>query len=443
MKRVLVLAYLFPPIANSGSQRPLKFVKYLSRFGWEPIVMTAANFGDHRIDEGLLADIPDGTSVVRVPMLNERIAGAIATIGLGTTLARRLADGVSWRLKTRFRRPDLYSLWRPLARRAAMKVFHDRGFDAIYATGFPWTSLLIGRDVSKATGRPLIADFRDPWAAEDLFRAEHPSGDAELALEQSIVRHAASVVTVSTTMTARMIAAHPEVDAEKFVTIHNGFDPEDINGAAPPPHQRFRIVYTGVWKEGYNPAALYDAIDRIRRSTPDVLTDVEVIAAGFEPGEARRRDLAGFITEVGVLSHEDAVALMHSADLLFLSNGDGARQQLGLPGKMYEYLATGRPVLAFTDPSGDAGRIIQQVGGGITVPTENPGLLVEVIAAACRNKKLDTPPPNRSVLAAFERPNLTQKLAELLEQATNRTPIPAGSPRSSSPEPAVLRLRPR
>lgn len=443
MKRVLFIAYLFPPIANSGTQRPLKFAKYLTRFGWQPVVLTAAHFDGQPIDEGLLRDIPEGTSVVRVPMLNERIGGAISRAGMGSALGRKVARSVSWRLRERFRTPDRYALWGPPARRAAMRIFREQGFDAIYATGFPWTSLLIGCAVSQATGVPLVADFRDPWAGEDLFRSERAAPAEELALERRVVHHAASVVTVSTTMTRRMVEAYPDLDAEKFVTIHNGFDPDDLNAPAGAPHDRFRIVFTGVWKQGYNPAALYDAIERIRQHTPALLSGVEVIAAGFEPGEADRRNLAAHITEVGVLSHEDAVALMHSADLLFLVNGDGVRQQLGLPGKMYEYLATGRPVLALTHPDGDAGRIIQQVGGGIALAADDPDTLTEVIATACRTRRLATPPRDDDALSAFTRPNLAQRLAALLDHATSQTPIGARWPRWSPAAPVVLRSRPR
>jgi glycosyltransferase involved in cell wall biosynthesis len=420
MKRVLVLAYLFPPIANSGTQRPLKFVKYLSQHGWQPTVVTAAHAAGHRVDPGMLADIPADVRVVRVPMLNEMLRDAVRRVAGGTAIGRRLAESISWRLRERFRRPDLYALWRPTARRAALRLLRESRYDAIFATGFPWTTLLVGLDLSKATGVPLIADFRDPWAGEDLFRSERPPVEEERPLERLVVGHAASVITVAPTMTKRMIAAYPELDPGKFVTIFNGFDPADLGTPAPQAKTRFRIVFAGVWKEGYNPSPLYDVIEWLKRTAPNLLTGVEVIAAGFEPGEAARRGLAQHIFEVGVLSHHDAVSLMHSADVLFLTNGDGARQQLGLPGKMYEYLATGRPVLALTHPDGDAGRIIQQVGGGVAISQDDPGLLLEVIKNACRNRSLATPPLNREALASFERPNLAKRLAALLDEVSSR-----------------------
>lgn len=426
MKHVLFLAYLFPPIANSGTQRPLKFVKYLSQYGWHPTVLTAAYADGHRVDPAMLADIPADVRVVRVPMLNEQVRDTVRRWSGSTRLGARVADSLSWRLRDRFRKPDLYALWRPAVRRAARRLLPDTRFDAIFATGFPWTTLLAGMDLSKTTGLPLVADFRDPWVGEDLFRSERPPADEERPLERQVVEHAAAVITVSPTMTKRLVAAYPELDPAKFVTIFNGFDPADLGTPAPLAHTNFRIVFAGVWKEGYNPSPLYDVIEWLKRTSPGLLTGVEVVAAGFEPGEAARRGLAQHITEVGVLSHQDAVSLMHSADVLFLTNGDGARQQLGLPGKMYEYLATGRPVLALTHPDGDAGRIIQRVGGGVAVSQEDPGVLLEVIRQACRDRVLQTPPLDRHALAAFERPNLARQLASLLDEVSGLAPAVAG-----------------
>jgi glycosyltransferase involved in cell wall biosynthesis len=326
----------------------------------------------------------------------------------------------------------------------ALSLFRRQPYDAIYATGFPWTSLIIGRDVAAATGRPLIADFRDPWAGEDLFRDHRPPREEEARLERSVVTRADAVVTVSDTMTRRMRAAYPEIDEAKFQTIENGFDQEDLELApgAPANGGKFRIVFTGVWKDGYNPAPLYDVIDWLRRSRPHVLEGVEVVAAGFAPGEAVRRGLSAYIKEAGVLPHRDAVALMHSADALFLTNGDGARQQLAIPVKMYEYLATGRPVIALTHPDGDAAKVLRLVGGGIAVPPDDPGALFDLMAASCGSRTVATPPLNRAALAAYERSNLTRRLADVLDAATVRAPLRAGTP-APHEAPALLRWRPR
>src|SRR5687767_14191286 len=118
-KRVLMIAYLFPPIATSGTQRPWKFAKYLPQCGWEPIVMTAARPPNDQVDERLMRELPPGIRVLRVPMLNERVGDFAAYVGIGAATRARISAGVSWRLRDQWRQPDMYALWRPTARRAA------------------------------------------------------------------------------------------------------------------------------------------------------------------------------------------------------------------------------------------------------------------------------------------------------------------------------------
>jgi glycosyltransferase involved in cell wall biosynthesis len=421
VKRVLFLAYLFPPIANSGTQRSLKFAKYLADWGWEPVVVTAAEFHGHHTDPALLDDLPPGVRVVRVPMLNEHIAHSLSSVLGSGTVARRIGDGLRWRMQNHRRPPDFHSWWQPTAFRAAMRLCRQHRFDAILATGYPWTSLVTGRDLSGATGIPFVADFRDLWAGEHLFREERPDGAGELALEHSVVEHATRVVTASNGIARRLAGAHPDVDRAKFVTIHNGFDPGDLDVPAAPRAAdcRFRIVFTGVWKDGYNPAHLYDAIGWIHRSAPALLEGVEVITAGYTPGEAAWRGLDAYITERGVVSHREAVALMRSADLLYLSHVDRDRQWV-VPGKLYEYLATGVPVLALS-PDDESARIIRGVGGGIAVSPEHPGDLYNALAAACRHSSFAVPARHAAALAAFERRHLAQRLASILDEACDQT----------------------
>lgn len=423
MKKVLFLAYLFPPIVNSGTQRPWKFAKYLAHYGWEPTVITAAHFDGHHTDPKLAADLPDNVRVVRVPMLNEQIADRIASVTGGRGIGRKIGDAVSWRIRNRWQSPDLFALWTPTVMREAMKIFNTRGFDAIYATGFPWSALMIGSELSKATGRPLVADFRDLWAGEPVFKTGATTHAEDLAFERSVLQQATTVVTASASIGRQLAASHPEIDEEKFVAIHNGFDAADFAAEQPaPPVKRFRVVYTGVWKEAYNPAALYDSIDWIRRARPALLEDVEVITAGFAPGEAKRRGLTNYIDERGVVSHDAALSLMRSADILYFSHSEADRQW-AVPGKVYEYLASGSPVLGLMPPDKETAQIIRAIGGGVTVSPDDPGTLYQALADAFAKKWLDVPERRLDALNAFERRQLTAKLATVLDDAASHAPV--------------------
>jgi glycosyltransferase involved in cell wall biosynthesis len=252
-----------------------------------------------------------------------------------------------------------------------------------------------------------------------------------------VVQDAHAVVTASTTMMRALQAAHPAVDAGKFVTIHNGFDADDLpERPARRPGTPFRIVFTGVWKHGYNPSELYDSLDWLRRSQPQILDGIEVVAAGFVPGEARRRGLSALIHEVGIVPHHEAVALMQSADLLYLSHVDPERQWV-VPGKLYEYLASGSPVMALTHPDKETARIIGQVGGGVVISPDDPGTLYHALREVCRTKTFAAPPRHDAALAMFERRRLTAQLAAVLDDAcyttrSTRAGSSADSPTRSS-----------
>lgn len=443
MKRVLFIAYLFPPIANSGTQRSLKFVKYLDAHGWSPIVLTAAEFTGHPTDQGLLDEIPRHVRVERVPMLHEQVSSVLSSALGGGRLGHRVADGIRWRLQERRRVPDIFAWWQPTAFRRAMRIFKDTGFDAVFATGYPWSSLMLGRAIAQATGRPFIADFRDLWAGDNWSRDERPSHDVELAAEREVVESAATVICTSDLMCRSMANAHPDVDASRFVTIHNGFDADNFRGhAAAPKSGTLTIAYTGVWKDDYNPGALYHAVDWIRRSEPDALANVKVIAAGFKPGEARRRGLARYIEEKGILPHRDAIALMLDADLLYVCHEDEQRQW-AVPGKLYEYLASGTPVLAHTHADGEAARIIRKVGGAKVVTCDDPGNLYHALLEACRWKTARVPDRDAAALASFERRALTAKLAGVLDAASSRAPAPVAEPRAPFVPSAIPDLRAR
>ena len=442
MKRVLFVAYLFPPIASAGAWRSLRFVKHLAEHGWEPIVLTAARTEGHATDATLLDEIPRNVRVERVGMRHDRIARMFTTALGGGAVGRHAGDALRRQWQARHTEPDRHALWQPAALRTAKKIFRDAGYDAVFATGYPWSALTVGRAISAATNRPFIADFRDLWNGEIGGGNNRAPVPAAHAAEIDVVNGAAAVICTSDRLRQQMANTHPAVEENRFIAIHNGFDAEKFEPAAPPPVERpFRIVYSGVWKEECNPGALYNTIDWIRRSNPDALTGIEVVSAGFVPGEARRRGLSRYIREVGVVPHREAIALMQSAHLIYLSHSP--ERQWVVPAELYESLATGRPVIAQTDPDGETARTLRRIGGGKVVSTDDPGELYYALLDACRTKTVQVPPRDVSVLSAFEGRTLAAKLAAVLDEAARRQPVPIDAPRVQMPAVVVPRFRTR
>jgi glycosyltransferase involved in cell wall biosynthesis len=425
MKRVLMVAYFFPPLANSGTQRPLKFSTYLPDYGWEPIVLTVGSPPDATSDPELEKEVRPGTRVVRVPMLSDVLSDAATAIFPRST-RKRIASGVSWRLRQHFHVPDLYALWRPTARQAALRVFKDLGFDAVWATGFPWTSLLVGRDVARLTGRPFVADFRDPWTGEDLFNTTARRREIERnhALERSVLAQADAVVMLEDLLTEGLLEVPNDDGRRREVTlIQNGYDEADLNAAMPyepPPPGIIRIVFTGAWKDRYGLDRLYGVLRKLLTSEPHLANRIQVVAAGFEPGPAAKAGLDGIVIELGRVSHPVAIGLMKTADVLFLPSAEGKRLAYHLPGKLYEYLAVNRPILATGDANGAMARILREAGGAPVLDYRDEEGLTRAVLQAVERGRVTPRPGVPSRLTAFERRTLTGQLAAVLDRAVDR-----------------------
>jgi glycosyltransferase involved in cell wall biosynthesis len=426
MRRVLLVAFFFPPLSNSGTQRPLKFANYLPEFGWEPIVLTVdrpprTTPPDSQLEPELLQEVREGMVIERVPFLTTQVFGSVESV----PLVGRIADALDWRVRNATAFPDHYFWWRFAIRQRARALAQKHRVDAVFATGFPWSSLLAGRDLARASGVPLITDFRDPWTRDDLYyRPDSLRGRLEVRLERRVLASSAAVTTVTDEVAQQLRDLAPP-PAPPIVTIPNGYDPSDLTHALPyppPPPGVLRIVYTGViWKTGYNPFSIYDALARLRDREPDLARRFELVAAGFPPGEAARRGVADMVTEIGSVSHATALGIMRSADLLALPVGQHVHQRVQVPGKLYEYLAVGRPVLALTTADGATGRLLRQAGGGIVLSTFDPDEIAQVLARIAREGPASLVPPlNRAFVQQFDRRALTKRLAAVLDSAVEQ-----------------------
>jgi glycosyltransferase involved in cell wall biosynthesis len=419
--RVLMIAYLFPPIANSGVQRPLKFAKHLKRLGWDLQILTVDRALDECVEPELMSEVPKEAEIIRIPMLCDKIGERLGSFAFTQTAGRKLAEAVSWRLREKFIFPDRHALWRPTAKRAALKLFHRAGYDVIWATGFPWTSLLVGRDVSRITGKPLVVDFRDPWSGEDEL-ALHDS--RHQTLERSVLDQASAVVSAWPKLTESLIRNCSNPNDKTFITIPNGFEPEEFEGAAPflrPTPDRITIVYTGVWKDGYGPSLLYDAISCIARTDPSSISNLSVMTAGFAPGQAVRYGISEYVREFGRMTHTKALSLMKSADVLFLPVFNGKQERFHLPGKLFEYAAAGKPILAAVPPDGESAAFLARVGGGYVIPPRDPAALQQAIQQLARLGSLPVIPQDRTQLDCYRRSYLAERLAEVLKKAVENS----------------------
>jgi len=448
--RLLFHSYHFPPIGGSGAQRPLKMARYLSEFGYRPVVVTGGGATSDRWapeDTTLLAEVPAEVEVHRVagsppPETSARWRGR-AERWLGVS-----APWATW--------------WVDRSTRLGRDVGAD--VDLIYVWMQPYASAAAGAALSRELDRPWVADLGDPWALDEMM--VYPSAlhrRRELHRMGSVLETASAIV-MSTPEAARRLVEHfPQLADKPVVAIPNGFDATDFTARViPRTDGRFRLVHTGylhteLGQQLRRTRALrrmlhgavsgldiltrshvfvLEALDRLMRADPRARDDVEFHLAGVltdADREAAARSPAVLL--LGYTTHAESIQLMRTADLLFLPMQNlppGVRSTI-VPGKTYEYLASGAPILAAV-PDGDARDILGEAGNAILCrPDDVEGMTAALAGRLERFRAGVAPdPPDPEVVARFEYRHLAGRLAAVFDGVLGAHEAPAAASRRPS-----------
>jgi len=376
VKRVLLVTYYFPPSGGPGVQRGLKFARYLPAFGWQPTILTVRpeNAAYSDLDPTLEAEVPAMLPVERTKAWDPyafyaRLTGrkkdeavGVAFVGEEGTRAReRLARWV----RANVFLPDARVGWVPFARRRAEKLVKTGAFDAVLTTGPPHSTHLIGRALARRHSLPWIADFRDPWTDISYYH-ELPFTPAarrrDAALERSVLEEADRVVAVSPSLKA-LLARKTETAVE---VISNGFDEADFVAVHPHESEGFVLAHTGTLSASQNPDALWRALRRLRDA--GTIPALRIRLVGHVDGQVlrdlARHELEDLLEKIPYVPHDEAIRYMCGASLLLLSINRVPDASLIVTGKLFEYLASGRPVVGVGPDCGDAAAILQETGAG-------------------------------------------------------------------------------
>lgn len=384
MKNALLVAYEYPPIGGIGIIRSLKFSKYLPAFGWHPHVLSVRN-PDRFYSTLTHEPVPDGVTVHRswnVANNLSVIEGALRRIGIQSRLIV----------------PDAYIGWIPDTVRVGRRIVRDHEIGLIYVSVSPFSACLIGTKLKEQTGLPLVIDFRDAWTlAPNPITYMHPAlRRRNERLEEEAFRAADRIVTATEGIAEQYAERYP-FSAEKLVPILNGFDCDDIpRGAEPFP--KFTIAYTGFFYGAQSPHTFVKALGRIVREGLVPQDELEFLWAGRDAlwvRELLRREGAWPVVRyVGLVPKAEADALLARSHLLFFLLGENERvsQTRILTGKIFPYLASGRPILAIAPP-GDARDLIEAYAGeAVIVENGDVDGVVDAILGAFARWKAGTLP---------------------------------------------------
>jgi hypothetical protein len=349
MNRVLFIAYYTPPLGLSGVMRVTKLAKFLPEFGWEVLLLTVKDVAYYAYDPELVADLRKA-KVFRTESLDPnrllRVLGVKQVKG-GSGETGQTFKGTMEGAPAFFRWcffPDSKVGWLPFAVRTGKKVIARLNPQVIFATAPPWTALMVGEKLSRLSGLPFVADFRDPWPGG--FE-EPPAGQKRrlLKLRERILQQAKLVLAVNQG-TARLVGEMVEV-------LENGFDPEEFN-VEPEQLEGFSILYAGnLWHQEKVLSDVVQALVEI----PDARL---YIAGGVSEEIGRRFTASPQVRFLGVVSHQRTISLMKGAQVLLYLGKPG--QPVGL--KLYEYLGGGKPIVVWADEDTEPAQIVREVGRG-------------------------------------------------------------------------------
>jgi glycosyl transferase family 4 len=426
-RRALFIAYTFPPVGGAGVQRTAKFVKYLPQFGWDVSVLTVSNPSVPVRDESLCRDVPRSTRVVRARTFEPSYSTKAALVkGRARSSRGGLVKRALRRALIGMLQPDPQILWNAPAFLAGLRALRIAPHDAIIASAPPFSSLLLGAALSSATNIPLVLDYRDEWGVSNRYwenrQLRGPSIALQRAMEQYALRRANTVLATSPRSAAELRVLCRDAGSSVPVThIFNGFDPEDFEGAQGLAPRRsdgtWRLVYTGTLYNLMSPTPLLHAIEKLAASRPDLVARIELVFAGRRAAEQGER--LGRIATVCQLrthpyiSHAEAIALMRSADALCLLLSDLPGADRVIPAKLFEYIASHRPILAIA-PQGDVWDLLRSHPLAFACSPEDVSGIHDWLARAITDgvrvpeeREVDTRP--------FNRQGQAQRLASLLD----------------------------
>ncbi len=345
MPKVLILAYYFPPLGMGGTQRAAKFAKYLSEFGWTPVVLTVQDVAYYARDARLLDDVR-GIEVIRTGSADPqrllfKLKGDSSASPSGPP--GRLARTVNGLFV-----PDTKILWLPFVLARAWRLLKQQRVDVIFTTSPPHSAQLGGWLLRRLSGLPWVADFRDPWAGGEFQPNRgrwHRAVDA--ALQRSVLRHADTVIAVSVGLGQRLVAAEPSV-REKLVVIPNGYDEVDFCSETAAPSALFTFTFCGSLTACRGLQTLLAAAGELRQHHGLPPWRLRLLGAPVHPEAVSWiREAAGLgaVEATGYLPHDRAIAEMLAADVLVYLVPDHASSG-HIPGKTFEYLRAGKPILA-------------------------------------------------------------------------------------------------
>jgi hypothetical protein len=439
VKRVLVIAYQYPPVGGAGVQRTTKFVKYLPSWGWQPSVLTVSNPSVPVLDKSLGDDLSADVVIRRARTfepgyaLKSKVSAGGAVNAAASDRKSRLAPlkGAARRLVSLALQPDPQVLWVPAAIREGKRLLREIPHDAIYVTAPPFSSFLVGAALSRKSGLPLLIDYRDEWNLSSAYwenkRLDPFSARLQQRMQRKVVRQARAMVATTRMSAAALEAVRDEAGGRASVTcIYNGYDPDDFPASPAPapasaPAGPYRLAYIGTLWNLASVEPLVRGVRELAARDTQLASRLELVLVGRRT-EAQERLLDEIrggpcrMVSHPYLDHRDAVDLMRSVEGLCVLLSDLPGVQRVVPAKIFECMAARRPILAIA-PRGEVWDLLGPYPAAtLLTPSDTAGVADALASEIQRHVEGRLPSLNGWKQTGYDRRSQAGQLASVLEE---------------------------
>lgn len=436
MNNLLIVAYYFPPSGGPGVQRVLKHVKYLSEFGWNPVVLTVSNGQFPARDESLLKEIPPGIEVIRTKIFEpydiyRALTGKKPGSAIDVNVIKKDDQKIGGKeklaelIRATFFIPDARIGWLATARKAVDSIVAKMDINAVYSSSPPYTCSLIARYAKRKYKLPWIAGFRDPWTGfiSSPKRWALPAA-IDRAMERSVFNEADAVECAWTGIIKDALRKFPFLSPKKFHHIPNGYDSNDFPVVEIKTNDVFTMSYSGSMYGRRNPQSLFAALERLieqKRIRPEEFSLRFIGRFGAEVEKMfADASFKSSIQVINYLPHSESIKMLMQSDALLLIVDESKESVEIVPGKVYEYIGVKKPILAIAPRNGAIAELIAETRAGLIAHQSEISDIAENILGLFQNWKRERGTgqtafnPNTEIIANYERRNAAKALAELL-----------------------------
>ena len=424
-KKILIITYYWPPAGGPGVQRWLKFVKYLPDFGIQPIVYVPENPTYPIVDENLIKEVSDKAIVLKqkifepyqlASFFSKNKTKKISSGIIPNQKKQSFMDKLFLLIRGNLFIPDARFLWVKPSVSYLEKYIVENNINTIITSGPPHSLHLIGLELKQKLDLKWFADFRDPWTTigyHKSLRLSNYATEKHKMLERKVLNTADTIIVTSKTTKTEFEA----ITRKPIVVITNGYDVENVE--MQPLDTKFSMAHIGSFLSERNPMILWESLVELINEVPDFKSHLEIKLIGAVSQGVLETisqfGLDSYLNNLGYVSHGEAIAHQRKSQVLLLIEIDSQDTKSIIPGKLFEYMVSNRPIVAIGPKNSDFAEIITTTNTGVFFNYSEKVKLKSVILDFYNQYLQGKLQANGVGLQQYSRKNLTKELAALIK----------------------------